>query len=116
MEYYNWTKLILGDLSKTIEHKRIKVHTYSVSPFKDSIQQESIFIQRSAEEPVPFVRLHVGGVGEGGTAIPFLKGCVRGMRVGNYHINLRQEVQARGNTSGKNCVSQSNRINFPYWC
>lgn len=100
LEYYNLTKLILEDQSKIIEYKRIKLNTYSLDPFKDSIQPESVFIARSYKEPAPFVHLFVGGVGEGGTAIPFLKGCVRGMRVGIHHVNLRQAAQARGNTSG----------------
>ena len=108
LEYYNLTKLILGEQSKIIEYKRIKLNTYSLNPFNDSIQQESVFIAQSYKEPESFVHLFVGGVGEGGTAIPFLKGCVRGMRVGNYHINLRQGVRARGNTSGT--------VDFRKWC
>ncbi|XP_070194668.1 axotactin-like isoform X2 [Littorina saxatilis] len=100
-EYYNLTKLILGDQSEVIPHKRFKLSMYAVAdPFKDSIQKETVFMFRSPEEPASFVRLYVGGIGEeGATAIPFLKGCVRGMRIGNYHVNLAQAVLAKGNTS-----------------
>ena len=55
---------------------------------------------RTSEQPAPFVRLYVGGIAQGGTAVPFLKGCIRGMRIGNYHVNLGQAVRALGETSG----------------
>ncbi|XP_076463197.1 axotactin-like isoform X3 [Babylonia areolata] len=99
-EYYNLTKLIFADQAAVLGHKRLKLHTYFVDPFKDSAHKETVFVARPMEQPAPFVRLYVGGVGgQEATAVPLLKGCVRGMRIGNLHVNLSQGVQAKGNSS-----------------
>lgn len=99
-EYYNLTKLIMGEQSTIIEFKRVKLNTYSMDPFQDSSQQETVFIPRTYEQPEPFVHLYVGGMGEEGTtSTPHLKGCVRGMRFGTVPINLGDGVRALGNTT-----------------
>ncbi|XP_076440390.1 axotactin-like isoform X2 [Babylonia areolata] len=95
-EYYNLTKLIVGEQSHIIEYKHAKLGTHSVNPFQKSAQKETVFIARSFRPPRPFLRLYVGGIAEGGTASPFLKGCVRGMRVGSHHVSLRQGARAKG--------------------
>ncbi|KAK7508430.1 hypothetical protein BaRGS_00000669, partial [Batillaria attramentaria] len=108
-EYYNLTKLILGDQSHIIEFKRTKLRNYSIEPFKDSGLQETVFIPRTYEKPAPFVHLYVGGVGDKGTTttIPRLKGCVRGMRIGTVPVKLREGVLARGNTTDLTAACES---------
>ncbi|KAL8582074.1 hypothetical protein ACOMHN_003995 [Nucella lapillus] len=99
-EYYNLTKLIYGQRSHIIEYKHTKLSSYSLDPFKNSVQKETVFIARTVQAARPFVRLYVGGMREGGAVSPSLKGCVRGMRIGNHHVSLRQGVGHRGNISG----------------
>lgn len=61
---------------------------------------ETVFITRTYEEPLPFIRLYVGGVDDGGTSTPFLKGCIRGMRMGDIQIELAHGIEGRDNITG----------------
>jgi hypothetical protein len=46
------------------------------------------------------MRLYVGGVLGGSTAIANLKGCIRGMRFGVHHINLGENIATLDNNTG----------------
>ncbi|XP_050401820.2 axotactin isoform X2 [Patella vulgata] len=86
------TELIVEDKSTLIYFKRIKLQKYSTIPYKQSPVPESVFLHRPPEQPDPFVHLYIGGVPKMATTLPTIKGCMRGLKIGDRIVSLKDKA------------------------
>ncbi|XP_046578022.1 LOW QUALITY PROTEIN: contactin-associated protein-like 2 [Haliotis rubra] len=96
--FYNFTRLHVHSETKVIQVKRYRLDKYARRPF-DRSEKEDVLMGRPMTEPAPFVNLYVGGVMDGVTFIPSLKGCIRGLKIADNIINLGEKAREKGNYS-----------------
>ena len=99
-DFFNLTKLHIEGVELVINFRRLKLVEYSAHPFTGSRQQETVqFRARPPVEPRRFVHVYVGGVPNGGAAVPSLNGCVRGFKIGSNVMHLARAAAHKGDNS-----------------